>query len=478
MEIKSNNIKNNKKTKASNRKKIFRLVFGSLLIATSLALGVIASTFHSLLNTYNQNTEKKISLGSIQGIQQAVSDLKQISSPIEEPMNILILGSDISYSHGKADNGSPTRSDTMMLAHIDPIKKQVNILSIPRDTRFLIPEKRYYDKINAAFAYGGERLARKTVANLTGSPIHHFVALKVDGLVNIIDILGGIEINVEKNMHYVDHTAKLNINIKKGVQTLNGEQAHEYVRFRHDEIGDIGRVQRQQHFLDAVATKMLNPATIVKLPKLVDSVQKNIVTDMSNPEMLKVGNFLRTIKRSQIKMVMLPGHFGSIGGASYWLIDEDQKKDLIKDMFPDSTYNTEATPSSSPSLIASSSDPQNNNQDISSLQKRKYRITVLNGTDEPRLAARAARFLRDKGWSVWSVSEAKNAVEKTQIVVQTGKSVPVPYLQEALGVQAEVINQSVGDIYTDYTITVGKDFAVYLKQKQDEMVNKGSLKKR
>lgn len=466
MELKNNNLNKAKKKKQAGNKKLFRIVFGSLLIIGSSGLGILASTFSNVINVYNQgqNSENQISLGSIQGIKKAVNDLREISTPITEPVNVLILGSDISYNRGRPDDTSPTRSDTIMAAHIDPIKKEVNVLSIPRDTRFIIPEKGYYDKINAAYAYGGEKLARKAIANLTGAPMHHYVALKVNGLVNIIDILGGVEVNVEKDMHYVDHTAKLNINIHKGRQLLNGTQAHQYIRFRHDEIGDIGRVQRQQRFIDAVAAKMLNPATIVKLPQLVDAIQKNILTDMSTTEMLKIGNFLRTLKKEQIRMVMLPGRFGNIRGVSYWLTDEEQTKDVVKDIFPDSVYATNVTASTSPDGQVAG-----NPNEITALEKRKYRITVLNGTDEPRLAAKAARFLRDKGWSVWSVSEARNQVDKTQIVVQTGKNNAVPALQEAIGVSAEVVNASIGDIYTDYTITVGKDFSDYLKQQQDAL---------
>jgi LCP family protein required for cell wall assembly len=451
------------KKKEAGSRKIFRTIIASFIILVSAGLGMLAATFGNVLDIYNQNNDKKISFSSINGIKEAYGEIKEITSPLETPVNLLLLGSDISYDgRGRSVDTGPTRSDTMMLAHIDPGKNEVGILSIPRDTRVLIPEHNYYDKINSAYAYGGEMLARKTVANLTGAPVHHYVSLKVNGLMNIVDILGGVDIDVEKDMHYIDNTAKLNINLKKGRQTLNGQQAHGYVRFRHDEIGDIGRVQRQQRFVNAVAEKLLSPSTIVKLPELVNEVQKNIVTDLTNTEMLKIGYFLKGLKKEQIKMVMLPGSFGNIRGASYWIIDEPNAREVISDLFPDSVYATQ--PQINPAAqIALPADQQG------LVEKRKYRLTILNGTVEPRLAAKAARAFRDDGWPVWSVSESKNKLFRTQIIVQTGKSKAVPSLVQTSGVNPEIINSSIGDIYTDFTIIVGNDFATYLKKKQDAM---------
>lgn len=460
MGTKNNNVKN-KVAKSKSKKATFRIVAGVAIILASSGLGIFASTFHNVITAYNQNSKDKISLGTFAGIKQAVSDAIDISEPLTSPLNILVLGSDISYNRGRPDDKSPTRSDTMMLARLDPVNKVVNVLSIPRDTRVLIPEHRYYDKINAAFAYGGEQMARRVVANLVGSPVHHYLALKVNGLVNMVDILGGIEIDVEKDMRYVDHTAKLDIDIKKGRQTLNGKQAHQYIRFRHDEIGDIGRVQRQQKFINAVTAKLLSPSILVKLPQLVVSARENVMTDMSDKELLKLANFARKIQRENIKMVMLPGRFGNIGGASYWLMDEEGSKEIISNMFPDSIYATnpnDTTPNYQ----------QDPNAPVDPLPgKRRYRITVLNGSSEPRLASKTARMLREKGWSVWSVAEAKAPVTKTQLIVQTGKTKAVPFLTEALELPVDIVNASVGDIYTDYTLIVGDDLSAHLKQKQD-----------
>jgi hypothetical protein len=194
----------------------------------------------------------------------------------------------------------------------------------------------------------------------------------------------------------------------------------------------------------------------------VGEVEKNINSDMSNTEMLQIGYFLKDLKKEQIKMVMLPGSFGNIRGASYWITDETAAKEVISDMFPESIFAT--TPQINAPLPSNITPEQ-----ITAMERRKYRITVLNGTPEPRLAAKAARLLRDEGWSVWSINESKNKIYRTQLIVQTGKSKAVPDLVQSSGVNPEIINASIGDIYTDFTIIIGNDFALYLKKKQDEM---------
>lgn len=303
-------LKNKKLKTKGDKKNTFRIVFAALMIVSSIGLGVLASTFANVINVYeiNKNNSGNTTTENTKGsFGQLLSDLGDAVMPISEPVNILFMGSDVGYTQrGKKDDSVPTRSDSMIVAHIDPKEKKITALSIPRDTRVLLPEKNYYDKINAALAYGGEKYARRVVANLTGIPIHHYVLLKVDGLMNIIDALGGVDIFIDKDMKYTDWTAKLFIKLKKGQQHLDGKQAHQYLRFRHDEIGDIGRVQRQQKFVNAMSSKLMNPATILKLPELVSITQRNVISDLSNGEMLKIGNFVRKLKKDDVRMVMLP----------------------------------------------------------------------------------------------------------------------------------------------------------------------------
>ncbi len=453
--------KNSKVSKKSNSKKLFRIVIATFLIVGSVTLGMLASTIVKTIDVLNHPNPNGNKVGETEQ-QSFMGGIFDAMTPMSEPVTLLFLGSDVGYtSKGKKDESIPTRSDSMILTRIDPIEKKVTALSIPRDTRVTIPEKNETDKINAAFAYGGEKLARKTVANFTGVPIQHYVILKVDGLVNIIDALGGIDIFIDKDMNYKDWTAKLFINLPKGQHHLNGRMAHQYLRFRHDELGDIGRVQRQQKFVDALTRKLLNPAIMLKLPELVEIAQKNVISDFSNGELLKIANFLRKLKRTDIKMLMLPGRFATIDGGSYWVSEDYQIKDAVKGLFPDSQLNL-------PDPNATQSPDPLPNKDLSLDEKRNIKLTVLNGTNESGLGAKAARLLRDQGWVVWTVEQADNTDTKiTQVILQTGKNKAVPFLKNELGLKnLDVVHSSTGDISTDYTVIVGKDFLNHLNEKQ------------
>jgi len=457
MEVKNNigNPKNKKKYKY-NKTRVFGAIF---LLIFSIVFGALASTAVNLLSVYNKNSENKIT--SLSDLGEVVQDIREMSIPLEEPLNILVLGSDIGYdARGRKSESIPTRSDTLMITRVDPFKKDVGILSIPRDTRILIPGRRYYDKVNAAYAYGGENLAMKTIANFTGATVHRFVSLKVNGLENIVDVLGGVDIYVDQPMVYRDRTAKLDINFQKGWHKLDGHQAHSYVRFRHDAYGDIGRVQRQQKFVQAMVAKLLSPGTVLKIPDLANVILQNIETNLSRREMLKLGYFLKSLAKENVRMVMLPGKFGNIGGVSYWLPETEKALEVIGDLFPDSIYVKKRDPY----LVANNSE-----QVVDAIDKRLYKISVFNGTEESRLAAQVARILKEDGWSVWSVGQSAAKTDKTQLILQTGKTKPLPELKRSIGLPVEVVNASIGDLYTDFTLIVGKDFADQLKARQEAL---------
>ncbi|MFP5501194.1 MAG: LCP family protein, partial [Candidatus Sericytochromatia bacterium] len=139
--------------------------------------------------------------------------------PIAEPQNILLLGADYSYAEGHRMNQGPVRSDTLIVAGLDPAHNRVSLISIPRDTRVLI--RGHYDKINSALALGGPKLASQVVSNLLGVPIHHWAQVNTRGLERLVDVVGGVRLYVEKDMRYVDRTAGLRIEIPRGWQQLD-----------------------------------------------------------------------------------------------------------------------------------------------------------------------------------------------------------------------------------------------------------------
>lgn len=373
--------------------------------------------------------------------------------------NVLLLGSDVGYTGRHRDGQAPVRSDTLIVASLDPRTGRVNLLSIPRDTRVEIPGRQGFDKINAAFAYGGAELTRQTVSQFLDVPVDRYVRLKLDGLMQIVDVLGGIDIYVEKNMRYRDRAGGLKISLKKGLQTLNGEQAQEYVRFRHDENGDIGRVQRQQAFIKAVVAKLLEPATLMKLPAILEVVQQNVETDFSADELLRFATWAKGLHQEAIHTEMVPGAFsGNKFTASFWLPDVEATRHLAHRLLTDSPE----VPVPSGDTPAVTVDPK---------VKARARITILNGTPRTGLASEAARILRQEGWTVWVVGNApRRDIAATEFAVTRGAGDLVRPLAQTLGVPGASGVFS-GDPTTDYTIILGEDFAEALRQ--DRMPTSG-----
>lgn len=222
------------------------------------------------------------------------------------------------------------RSDTLMIATLDPDKNQAALLSVPRDTRVKI-KGHGFDKINAAYAYGGRKLTQETIESLLNTHIDHYIKINVHGFTKIIDALGGIDIDVEKRMYYEDpwdDDGGLYIDLQPGMQHMDGKTAITYVRYR-DEEGDIGRIKRQQNFMKAVMDKLVSPTIIPKLPAIVSAVSDSVETDMSVSEILSFLGTLQDAKDNGLKSEMLPGKPVYIEGISYWVPDISKTRQIV-----------------------------------------------------------------------------------------------------------------------------------------------------
>lgn len=212
------------------------------------------------------------------------------------------------------------RSDTLMIASIDPKTKQAALLSVPRDTRVKI-KGHGFDKVNAAYAYGKQKLSQDTVENLLGVNIDHYIIINTKSFKKVIDAIGGIDIDVPKRMHYEDpwdDDGGLIIDFQPGMQHMDGAKAVTYVRYR-DEEGDLGRIRRQQDFMRAVFEKMLSPAIIPRLPAVIKEIMESIDTDLSLRQMLEFAGSLKESRENGLKTDMVPGKPLYIDGVSYWI---------------------------------------------------------------------------------------------------------------------------------------------------------------
>ncbi|KGR78867.1 LCP family protein [Ureibacillus manganicus] len=193
--------------------------------------------------------------------------------PTNNITNYLIIGVD---SRGE----EKSRSDTMMVLSRNHSNNEIKLISFMRDIYAEIPGYQSY-KLNTAYFLGGVQLLKDTMATMFDIPIHHYVVIDFKSFESLIDIIApdGIEIDVEKDM-----SAFIDVSLTQGVHKLNGKELLGYARFRHDEAGDFGRVERQQKVIDAIKDEMLSPKNILKLPRLVGALQGYIATDLTTSE--------------------------------------------------------------------------------------------------------------------------------------------------------------------------------------------------
>jgi len=234
--------------------------------------------------------------------------------------NILVLG---------LDGVGGLRSDTIMVLHINPDKKEASILSIPRDTIVSIPG-RGLDKVNAANAYGGVELARRTAEEFLQVEIPYYITVNLSGIAALIDQIGGVTIDVEKRMYYVDYAGDLYIDLQPGLQKLNGKQAMGYLRFRHTD-NDFARIGRQQQFVSSVAAEIMRKENLLRSPNLFISLLQCVQTNLNSRQVLGLSLALRgVLELHQFSMNMVPGTDLMVDKIYYWKPDEAQVKQLVE----------------------------------------------------------------------------------------------------------------------------------------------------
>lgn len=236
---------------------------------------------------------------------------EEIQAP-EPPQNILVLGLDARKAGGTG------RTDTIMAVNIDPESGKIRILSIPRDTRVLLGGG--YERINAAYVYGGVDMVKESVETLLGIKFDHYLVIHFQGFIEVVDVLGGVEVDVPVRMYH----PRENIDLQPGLQVLNGEDALGFARYRYTENGDLDRAQHQQEILEALRKKVFSLGSMTKIPELVGIASEYIDTDMSRGEMLDLAAMADRFKDNEIESGILPGETVKIDGLWYYEADQEQ----------------------------------------------------------------------------------------------------------------------------------------------------------
>lgn len=271
-----------------------------------------------------------------------------------EPVNILLMGVD---ARGVKEGEVP-RSDTMLVASLDPVKKKFYVFSILRDTYVDIPEYGK-ERINTAITHG-PNTAMQTVSDLLGIPIQYYVYTDFQGFIKLVDAVGGVDYEVEKDMVYKTKAdgPEYDIDLKKGFQHLDGNQALQYVRFRHDATSDFTRTERQRGFLKAVADKVISTTSLLKLPDILSQVVPFVDTNLSVNDMVKlasVGYDSSMGGSEQIPpMSLLTEETTRGGSAVIGFKSEEALQEFVQETMtePEPTPSPEASPGSSPSASA------------------------------------------------------------------------------------------------------------------------------
>lgn len=387
-------------------------------------------------------------------------------STYKERVNILLLGVDTLENDG---SGIGTRTDTIMVLSIDPITKTGFLLSVPRDTRVEIANGGGFDKVNHAHSYGGTELALSTIKNFLDIPIHHYVKVDYRALFKTVDDLGGIEVDVPVDMRYVDSVAKppLNINLKKGIQTLNGEQAMGFLRFRKGYANqDLGRIKAQQMFLDALFKKVKSPSSIINIPKYLDTMSKYVETDMTMKNMLVVAKQALTVDVNRIEKKTIPGEPSMIGGISYYSVNEEEmaadmmyllsgdypvpEAEIVEDS--NQTPGTQTGIKNTTEISAKKVAPQKDT--------KNYKIQVMNGNGVSGIARRASDLLKIEDITVTATGNANDFNVENTIIYYKDDLIFANKIKGILKTgKVQEGTKSIVSSEPDIVIVLGKDFS-------------------
>jgi LCP family protein required for cell wall assembly len=336
-------------------------------------------------------------------------------------VNVLLIGVDITLDNRRRIL-NVARADTLILTSFDPERGFVAALSIPRDTRVEIPGHGV-NKINTSYAFGGPGLTIQTVERLLGVTVHYYAKLGPESFGQLIDAIGGVEVDVEKDMKYTDSWAGYTIDLKKGRQLLNGEQATGYIRFRHDPLGDIGRVDRQRKVMHALLQQLKRPSTILDGPRLLQAFAANTQSDLNPVELATLGLFVLRAGGNPLREHTLPGFFTP----TYWEPDLPKMRAMAADLF----YGVTA-------------------EELASTT-----IEIQNGSGVPGLGWQVAARLEAVGFTSIRVRQAPAPAEVTTVVDHAGRANVARMIASRLG--RTVILRAPGSSDAGVTVILARD---------------------
>ena len=448
--------KTNKKKKSKILNKILLLL---LIVLIALVIGFVYKT--------------KRNGGGMTGLLSTLVGHDEETLKNLDPIQVLLMGV-------STDNGGKL-TDTIIVASYDPKNQKASLLSIPRDT--FVGKKPQTgsgsDKINALYQKSPETTLEK-VNELTGLDIKYYMVIDNQALIKLVDVIGGVEFNVPIDMKYDDTSQNLHIDLKAGLQTIDGEKAEQLLRFRHGNNGetypsewgdnDMGRMKTQREFMIETAKQTIQAKNILKIKDIIDIAYEYIETNLSISVIKDYVPYAINLDINSIRSEVLPG--GSYGPTTtpayplwFFVADKKETEKLVEELYgteetvEEVTEVTEEDDNQVDKEETEQSKPTNNTttEEINKKDASKIKIELLNGTGSKDALTKVKKALENEGYDV-TTTTTTTSTSKTTIINKTNvESKFTNNIKELLGV-GNVSTSSVSSSKVDITIIIGKDY--------------------
>lgn len=434
---------------------------GKVAKRVGIFVGIILAVVIGVVGWFALDVNGRLSQGLDQNLRNVLADINP-----DEPFYMLLLGVDKDAIRTEAwgEDQANYRSDTIILARVDPPNKTVTLVSIPRDTLVDMGEHGE-QKINTAYSYGGPAYMVECVSKLTGVRIAHYAELDFEQFVSIVDTIGGIEVTLPVAVYDMQYAC---VDLPAGTQTLNGVEALGLCRTRHayDAYGggDFYRSANQRMVIAAIVKKVLasDPAT---LTTTVSQIAESVTTDLSVADILSLAAQFRNLDTDRgVFAGQLPTTSEYINGGWYEIVDEESLRSMMTRVnqglppYADDSEDFTAGVAGSVGIYGNSGEI-----DLGSLEPDfSGSVLVLNGTSTSGLAGNAASTLKGQGFSC-TADNAESTGYETSVIVYNGGSTAAARalaVRDALGLDVEITrNDGTYSNEEDVVIVLGADYA-------------------
>ena len=364
---------------------------------------------------------------------------------------------------------SEAMTDTIMVAKYSPSTGNAALLSIPRDS-FVGSNPNTAtasDKINSKYQISPQRTI-DAVNELTGLNLKYYITVDTKALRDLVDAIGGVYFDVPIKMDYDDSSQDLYIHLEPGYQLLDGEKAEWLVRFRHNNNGtsysyeygdnDLGRMRTQREFLMAVAKQTLKLENITKVNDILNVIEQEVETNIDFDTMMEYAPALLNINADNIQTNMLPGTPQYCNGVAVYLVDKDEAKDVVNELFlTSSNTSTNDQENTISNEVANEMKTGNTNKTSSEINTQKeFKIEILNGTGSQTKLNQAIDQLEAQGYEVAKKGNT-NITSSTTIINRTNNSKQDEDAIIALLGTGDAITGE-DNAKVDFTIILGRDY--------------------